>query len=196
MEKFYKLFRRNLKTKRLELRVLEPTEENAKLVWDAVKNENPADFKYINWSPNYKTPLPKSLEEVLKTMEQEQKHDIIPNGAIWYVFHDGKLIGHHGVFYFDNNKSMQSGNVWFVKSAQGQGFNQEIWSLLMKMAFEELGVNRILRQCMADNKQSQKSISGSGFHLDGRVRASTMMPDGTFMDNLVFTKLASEYGGK
>lgn len=193
MEKFYELFRRNLKTKRLELRVLEPTEENAKLVWNAIKNENPTNFKYVNWTPEYKKPLPESFEETLKQMKQEQERDIIPNGAVWYVFHDGKLIGHHGVFYFDSNKSMQSGNVWFVKSAQGQGFNQEVWSLLMKMAFEELGANRIMRQCMADNKQSQKSISGSGFHLDGRVRASTMMPDGTFMDQLVFTKLANEY---
>ena len=193
MEHFYKLFRRDLKTKRLELRVLEPTEENAKLVWEAIKNEDPANFKYVNWTPDYKKPLPESLEETLEQMQQEQERDVVPNGAVWYVFHDGKLIGHHGVFYFDNNKSMQSGNVWFVKSAQGQGFNQEIWSLLIKMAFEELGANRIMRQCMADNKQSQKSISGSGFHLDGRVRASTMMPDGTFMDQLVFTKLANEY---
>ena len=63
MEQFYKLFRRNLKTKRLELRILEPTEENAKLVWNAIKNEKPANFKYVNWTPEYKKPLPESLEE-------------------------------------------------------------------------------------------------------------------------------------
>ena len=194
MEKFYKLFRRDLKTPRLELRVLEPTKENAKLVWNAIKGENPADFKYVNWTPDYKKPLPESMEETLKQMQQEQERDVVPNGAVWYVFHNGKLIGHHGVFYFDNNKSIQSGNVWFVKAAQRQGFNQEIWSLLIKMAFEELGANRIMRQCMANNEQSQRSIMGSGFHLDGRIRASTHMPDGTWMDQLVFTKLASEYG--
>ncbi len=193
MEKFYKLFRRNLKTPRLELRVLEPTPENAELVWNAIKNETPADFKYVNWTPEYKKPLPESLAETLAQMQQEQNRDVIPNGAVWYVFYDGNLIGHHGVFYFNNNKSMQSGNVWFVKSAWGHGFNQEIWALLIKMAFEQLGANRIMRQCMANNEQSQKSISGSGFHLDGRIRASTQMPDGTFMDQLVFTKLAKEY---
>ena len=193
MDKFYELFRRDLKTPRLELRVLKATPENAKLVWDAIKDENPIDFKYVNWTPNYKKPLPESLEETLAQMQQEEKYDVNPNGAVWYVFHDGKLIGHHGVFYFDNNKSMQSGNVWFVKSAQKKGFNQEIWSLLIKMAFEQLGANRIMRQCMANNEQSQKSIMGSGFHLDGRIRASTRMPDGSYMDQLVFTKLASEY---
>lgn len=53
-----------------------------------------------------------------------------------------------------------------------------------------------MRQCMGDNVQSQKSISGSGFHLDGRIRASTMLSDGMFMDQLVFTKLKLEYKGK
>ncbi len=193
MEKFYELFRRDLKTERLELRVLEPTPENAELVWNAIKDENPANFKYVNWTPEYKKPLPESFEETLKQMQQEHNRDVIPNGAVWYVFHNGKLIGHHGLFYFDSNNSAQSGNVWFVKSAQGQGFNQEIWNMLIKMLFEQLGANRIMRQCMADNTRSQKSIASSGFHLDGRIRASTRMPDGTYMDQLVFTKLANEY---
>lgn len=65
-----------------------------------------------------------------------------------------------------------------------------------KKTFEELGANRIMHQCMGDNVQSQKSISGSGFHLDGHIRASTMLIDGTFMDQLVFTKLKLEYKGK
>lgn len=41
--KFFQLFKRKLKTGRLEMRILEPTTENAKLVWDALKNENPND---------------------------------------------------------------------------------------------------------------------------------------------------------
>ena len=32
-----KIFNKNLKTQRLELRILEPTLENAKLVWDVLK---------------------------------------------------------------------------------------------------------------------------------------------------------------
>ena len=126
-------------------------------------------------------------------MQHEEKYDIAQNGVVWYVFYNGKLIGHHGVFYFDNNKSMQGGNVWFVKSAWGNGFNHEIHDMLAKKAFKELGVNRIMRQCMAGNERSKKSILSSGFHLDGRIRATNYMPDGTWMDQLVFTKLAEEY---
>ena len=194
MEKFYKLFRRNLKTKRLELRILEPTEENAKLVWNAIKNENPANFKYVNWTPEYKKPLPESLEETLKQMKQEQERDLIPNGAVWYVFHDGKLIGHHGMFYFDSNDSAQGGNVWFVKTAQGQGFNKEIYELLEKMAFEQLKAHRFARACDELNVNSRKCILSCGLHNDGRIRGANKHSDGTYSAQLIFTKLASEYG--
>lgn len=74
MEKFYEIFRRDLKTKRLELRVLQPTPENARLVWDVIQNENPGDFKYVNWTADYKKPLPESLDETLKQMQQLFRH--------------------------------------------------------------------------------------------------------------------------
>lgn len=41
MEKFFELFGHNIKTERLEMRILEPNEENALLVWNVLKNENP-----------------------------------------------------------------------------------------------------------------------------------------------------------
>ena len=44
MEQFMKIFNKNLKTQRLELRILEPTLENAKLVWDVLKNEKKENF--------------------------------------------------------------------------------------------------------------------------------------------------------
>ena len=193
MEKFYKLFRRDLKTERLELRMLKPTPENARLVWNAIKDEMPDDFKFVNWAPGYKKPLPESERETLDRMVQEEKYDVNPNGAVWYVFYNGKLIGHYGIFFFDTNMSMQIGNVWFVKSAWGHGFNREILEMLMRMAFRELGANRVMYQCMAENERSHKSAYACGFHLDGRIRATTHMLDGTWMDQLVFTKLASEY---
>ena len=41
MEKFFELFGHNIKTERLEMHILEPNEENALLVWNVLKNENP-----------------------------------------------------------------------------------------------------------------------------------------------------------
>ncbi len=192
MEKFFELFKKNLKTERLELRILEATMENAELVWNVLKNENPNDFAFIRFSPKYEKPLPESLDEILETMKQDER-DTAAHGVVWYVFHEGKLIGHHGIFYFDSNDSAQGGNIWFVRSAQGQGFNKEIYKLLERMVFEELGANRFARSCDSQNINSQKCILSGGYHKDGQIRCSNKHSDGTYSDQMIFTKLASEY---
>ena len=195
MEKFFELFKRNLKTQRLELRIMEPTLENAKIVWDVVKNENPDDFKFIFYSKNYTKHLPESEQDTLETMKQENKNTA-NNGVVWYVFQNGKLIGHHGIYYFDSNDSAQGGDIWFIKSAQGKGFNKEIYNLLEKLAFKELKANRFARTCDANNINSKKCILSGGYHLDGQIRASNKHADETYSDRLIFTKLASEYNEK
>ena len=193
MEKFFKLFKRDLKTERLEMRILEPTPENAKIVWDVLKNENPEDFQFIRFSPKYDTPLPKSSDEVLVIMQNDAKM-MGENGVVWYVFHENKLVGYARVHYWDNNKTLQIAAVWLVKSAWGYGFYKEIREAVEKIAIEDLGVHRIGIQCMGGNIRSKSSIEHGGYHLDGCMRDANLMPDGTWMDQLVFTKLASEYG--
>ena len=193
MEKFFKLFKRDLKTERLELRILEPTSENAQIVWNAIKGENPADFAFIRFSPKYDKPLPESVDEVLAIIQNDEKM-ATENGAVWYVFHDGKLVGYTRIHYWDSNKTLQIAAVWLVKSAWGYGFYKEIRDTLEKIAFKDLKIHRAGIQCMAGNVRSKSSIERSGYHLDGRMRDANMMPDGTWMDHLVFTKLAGEYG--
>ena len=194
MECFSELFRQNLITQRLELRVLEPIEANAKLVWDAIKNENPANFKYVNWTPGFRRPLPKgyglpkSLGETMTQMRQEQDYDVVQgDAAVWYVFYNGNLIGHHGVCFYPRFNYMNSGDIWFIKSAWGHGFNREIWSLIIKMAFEDLGVGTINRTCLADNERSRKSIISSGFCIDENRHVSQRYIDGVYKDVLNFT---------
>ena len=69
MEKFFELFKRDLKTERLEMRILEPTPENAKIVWDVLKNENPEDFKYMWYSVSHKSHLTESVEETQENLD-------------------------------------------------------------------------------------------------------------------------------
>ena len=194
MERFKELFRQNLMTQRLELRMLEPTLENAEQVWNAIKTENREDFKYVDWTPDNIKPLqenyglPQSFSETITQMRQEQEYDVVQgDGAVWYVFHNGQLIGHHGVFYSSRWNCMEGGDVWFIKSAWGQGFNREIWSLIIQKAFGELGVDRINRRCFADNQRSKKSIISSGFLVDSHTPCSSRYVCGTYKKVLEFS---------
>lgn len=189
MEKFFELFRRNLKTERLEIRMLEPNDENADLVWNVLKNENPEDFKYAPLTGNI---LPLSQQETLGMMQYnaERCQNI---GTNWFVFYNDNLVGYQRIFYCPDNKTIQCSAVWFARKYWGMGFNQEIHRKIEEIAFEQLVVNRICRQCIKDNTHSYNSIIKSGYHLDGINRQYMLMPDGTYRDQCFFTKLVSEY---
>lgn len=189
MEKFFKLFKKNHKTERLELRILEPTLENAKLVWNVLKKQNKQDFQYAPMANNI---LPESLEETFNMMKLQEEW-CKNNGVNWYIFYNNNLIGYQRIFYWENNKTIQCADVWIAREYQGNGFNQEIHKKIEELAFEKMNLNRICRQCMADNKKSFDSIKKSGFHLDGVNRQFFAMPDGTYADQCLFSKLKSEY---
>ena len=189
MEKFIELFRHNLKTERLEMRILEPTPENAELVWRALQKENPDDFKYapmVNGGI-----LPKSHEETLQMMQKQTKW--CHNGVGWYLFYNNDLVGYQRIHFWPENRTIQCAEVWFLRKYWGQGFNQEIHKKIEEIAFDALHANRIRRQCIKGNIKSYNSIKKSGFHFDGEERQAFRMPDGTFLDQCLFSKLASEY---
>ena len=180
-----------IKTARLEMRQMDVTPENAKIVFDAVKNENPADF-YYNQIGNTNI-IPATAEEMLKQMQVEAKHTT-DNGVNYYIFHDGNLIGYRRIFFHDDaTKTLQMSAVWLVRSAWGHGFARETSDAVERLAFETLGANRITRQCSADNVRSANSIRSSGFHLDGIARQAGVYPDNKLYDNMMWSKLKSEY---
>lgn len=193
MEKFYEIFNHDIKTERLEMRVLKPTIANAQMIWDVLKNENPMDYRYMWYSTTHKSHLPESVDETLEIMQRDSKYK---NGVVWFIFHDGKFIGYQRIHFIDSSDTIQCASVWFVKTAWGQGFNQEVHKKIEQLGFQDLGVNRICRQAMEGNVCSVNSIKKSGYQLDGIDRAANKMPDGTYMNHLLFSKLKSEYKGK
>lgn len=180
-----------IKTERLEMRQLDVTPDNAKIVFEAVKNENPADFYYNQICNNSAVPF--NADEILKQMQIEYQW-ASDNGINLYIFHNGKLIGYRRLFFHDGaTKTLQMATVWLVRSAWGHGFARETSDAIEKIAFETLGANRITRQCSADNVRSANSIRSSGFHLDGIARQGGVYPDNKLYDNMIWSKLKSEY---
>jgi len=181
-----------IKTPRLEMRRLMATPEIAAMIFDAVKNENPADF-YFN-PIGMANAVPLDTDEMLRRMQCIERH-AGDNGTWYYVFHNGVPIGFRRFYFFDEDarRTFQMSEVWFVRSAWGQGFARETYAALEKIAFEKLGANRITRQCGTENVRSANSIRATGFHLDGVARMGGVYPDGKTYDNMMWSKLRSEY---
>lgn len=180
-----------IKTERLEMRQLDVTPDNAQIVFEAVKNENPADFYYNQICNN--SAVPSNADEILKQMQIESQW-ASDNGINLYIFHNGKLVGYRRLYFHDDaTKTLQMATVWLVRSAWGYGFARETSDAIEKIAFETLGANRITCQCSVDNVRSANSIRSSGFHLDGIARQGGVYPDNKLYDNMIWSKLKSEY---
>ena len=175
-----------IKTERLEMRQLDVTPENAQLVFDAVKDENPDDFRFgpICESAN----VPRSADEMYQQMRRDQRWCAV-NGVEFYIFLDGRMIGYRRIHFFDDmSKTLQSSHAWLVRSAWGQGFASETYRALEQIAFETLGARRITRQCDTRNVRSANSIRAAGFQMYGIRHGGGMYPNGERYDNMLWVK--------
>lgn len=182
-----------IKTARLELRQLESTLENAQLIFDAVKNEKPDDFYFNTIAHERGRLLPESVDEMLQIMEKEARW-VLNSGIIFYIFLQNKLIGYRRFFFQEENRTLRGSNTWFLKSERQKGFGRESFEIIEKIAFNEMNANRCTRDCSVDNILSAKGIKADGFHLDGISRQDFVYPDGKLYDNMMWSKLKSEYG--
>lgn len=185
-----KHFIKNLRTDRLELRHLIPNRQNAKIIYDALKNENPNDYKY---EPLMKAPkiLPKSVADTLKMMQYYADSEA-NDGCVFYMFYNNRFIGVRKISYFKEAFTLKLNSVWLVRAARGYGFAAESYRTIEDIAFNKLKVNKIMRVNFVENKTSAKLAENTGFILDGVSRQAVYM-DGKFYDLMQWSKLYSDY---
>jgi RimJ/RimL family protein N-acetyltransferase len=183
---------REIKTERLVLRQMDATEPNAKLFFDAIKNEQKSDFPYTPIAMDEKDILPANADEVLQIMRRSEKWTA-NIGVTYYIFYNNQIIGFTRAYYHPDNETLQIGEMWFVRSAWGNGFAREIYRKYDQIAFDILHANRITVQCATENTRSEKSIRKAGFFLDGISRCAYKFSDGRYANNMGWSKLKSEY---
>jgi RimJ/RimL family protein N-acetyltransferase len=67
--------------------------------------------------------------------------------------------------------------------------------MLLRHAFEELGLRRVALRCDARNTRSRAAILKLGAREEGRLRAHRVAPDGSVGDTLYFSILSDEWPG-
>lgn len=82
---------------------------------------------------------------------------------------------------------------WYAPSAWRTGVNLEAKLLLMRYAFEDLGLIRIEFHTDARNARSRTSLERLGATLEGILRAHQITRDGALRDSAVYSILASEW---
>ncbi len=87
----------------------------------------------------------------------------------------------------------QIGYTWHGSSYQGKGINKHCKYLLLKWAFEEMGIERIECRVDSENHKSIRSLNNIGYKQDGILRSNGIRPDGSRRNSIVFSILKSEW---
>ena len=106
----------------------------------------------------------------------------------------GEAVG--GTTYLDlapADKRVEIGSTWHGRAFWRTALNTECKFLLLRHAFEALGMNRVQLKTDARNVRSQTASARLGAVREGVLRAHTVMPDGWVRDTVMFSILAAEW---
>ncbi len=93
--------------------------------------------------------------------------------------------------------AVEIGWTWLAASAQGTGINLESKLLLIRYAFEQVGVARVDLKTDARNERSRRAIEGLGAHFEGVLRnwSRSWAPgeEGRLRDSAMYSIVDSEW---
>ncbi len=106
----------------------------------------------------------------------------------------GEWVG--GTTYLDiapADRRLEIGNTWLGRAAWRTPVNTECKLLLLRHAFETLGMNRVQLKTDARNVRSQRAIERLGAVKEGVLRKYQIMGDGYVRDTAMYSIVAAEW---
>ena len=93
------------------------------------------------------------------------------------------------------NHTLQLGYTWYGKDFRGTGLNKHCKFLLLQLAFEELGMERVEFRADARNERSIAAMKSIGCTVEGILRQNVPLKDGGRRDSIILSILKSEWEG-
>ena len=176
-------FPRSIKDGDIELVKPAPTAENAKKLFGMIDSNRAYISEWLVWVENVKTPNDQLL--FLQAMDNKENGDYIIKLC-------DELVGYAG-FYKTDEKNLTAEMAYYLNQEYvGRGIMTRAVKMLERVAFEDIGLNRIEMKIEPENTKSVAIPKRSGYHLDGILRA-TKLRAGKFRDGMVYSKLKSEW---
>lgn len=98
----------------------------------------------------------------------------------------GRLVGSTGLHRIKWSVPRFEIGYWLRTDAAGKGYASEAVRALSKVAFQQLGAQRVDIRCDDRNEASAAVALRCGYHLEGVLRNYTVGPDGTVRDERVY----------
>ncbi|MBI3715999.1 MAG: GNAT family N-acetyltransferase [Betaproteobacteria bacterium] len=138
-------------------------------------------------------PSPEGMRtEIERRLSLQQAGSMLPFAAIENA--SGRAAGMTTCMNIDvANRRVEIGSTWYRLGVQRTGLNTEAKLLLLAHAFDELRCIAVEFRTHVMNTQSRAAIERLGAKLDGILRSTQMMPNGTLRDTCVYSIVAAEW---
>lgn len=107
---------------------------------------------------------------------------------------DGSLAGHVSAWGISMPERIATMAVVIGPDFQNRGIGREALQLALRLAFDELGANKVELQTWSYNRRAIHLYTALGFTTEGRRRAA-VYHRGEFHDQILFGLLAADYSG-
>src|SRR6201993_95973 len=91
------------------------------------------------------------------------------------------------------NRRVEIGSTWYARRVQRTPLNTQCKLLLLTHAFEAKDCIAVEFRTHFFNQQSRRAIERLGAKLDGILRNTRVMPNGTLRDHCVYSIISSEW---
>jgi RimJ/RimL family protein N-acetyltransferase len=175
-----------LRTERLELRPFRADDLDALCVMDG----DPETTRYLYWGPRTRAEVGVSLAR-RRTMTAIQKEGdglrlavVLPDG--------GSLVGDVSLYY--RSAEHRQGEIGFVlhPDQRGHGYAGEAVAVLIALAFDGLGLHRVVGRCDPRNAPSARLMERLGMRREAHLRENEFVK-GEWVGEYIYALLADEW---
>ena len=163
------------------------TESNAQELFRVVEENRAHLGAWLPWvSAN------RAVADSLTFIRFVRAQFLASSGLALAIFVHGELAGIITLRSLDwQNRSGEIG-YWLAKKFQGRGLMHDSCRALLRCAFCELGLHRVVIRCAPGNLRSRAIPERIGFVNEGVARGAELL-NGAFVDLTVYSLLSSEW---
>ncbi|MEZ5337864.1 MAG: GNAT family protein [bacterium] len=125
-------------------------------------------------------------------IEQRERGKRWPHALI--ALDSGRAVGTSSFYAHEpDNGVLSIGYTWLWRELRGTGANRECKLLMLRHAFEVLGLQQIRFKAAAENELSRRALEGIGARFDGVSVGDRLYRDGRVGDNNRFSIAAADW---
>lgn len=174
------IFPQTIKTLRLVLRVVAPTVENAKKIFNLIEKNR----EYLTaWQGHIE--YLRTVDDVMQNLEFRHNQIEKNEGILFGIYHNDSFIGR--IRFFINCDGKCEIGFWLIESANGHGYMTEALSALETELFK-FGFNRITLDIDAGNTASENVAKRNGYKLEKRLPMASWAKCVGKCDSLIYVK--------